>query len=86
MLKGVKKINRWCPAAGIVAVKKTQFYSHRAHPTEYLMFFCLGKKERTCDVPSADLARPPMASRAAKLRKTRRLMIYVHSKLMVSIL
>ena len=56
----------------------------RAHPTEYLMFFCLGKKERTCDVPSADLAHPPMASRAAKLRKTRRFMIYVHSKLMVS--
>ena len=49
------------------------------------MFFCLGKKERTCDVPSADLAHPPMASRAAKLRKTRRLMIYVHSKLMVRI-
>ena len=48
------------------------------------MFFCLGKKERTCDVPSADLAHPPMASRAAKLRKTRRFMIYVHSKLMVS--
>ena len=57
----------------------------RAHPTEYLMFFCLGKKERTCDVPTADLAHPPMASRAAKLRKSRRLMIYVHSKLMVSI-
>ena len=49
------------------------------------MFFCLGKKERTCDVPTADLAHPPMASRAAKLRKTRRFMIYVHSKLMVSI-
>ena len=56
----------------------------RSHPTEYLMFFCLGKKERTCDVPTADLAHPPMASRAAKLRKSRRLMIYVHSKLMVS--
>lgn len=55
----------------------------KAHPTEYLMFFCLGKKERTCDVPTADLAHPPMASRAAKLRKSRRLMIYVHSKLMI---
>jgi phospholipase D1/2 len=52
------------------------------HPTEYLMFFCLGKKEALEDIP-ADLPQPPRGSRASKLRKVRRHMIYVHSKLMV---
>lgn len=53
------------------------------HPTEYLMFFCLGKKEKLCDIPTADLSNPSMGSRSAKLRKSRRYMIYVHSKLMI---
>lgn len=34
----------------------------QAHPTEYLMFFCLGKKERRLDIP-AELSHPPMGSR-----------------------
>jgi phospholipase D1/2 len=53
-----------------------------SHPTEYLMFFCLGKKEAIEDIP-AQLAKPPRFSAASKLRKVRRHMIYVHSKLMV---
>ena len=53
-----------------------------SHPTEYLMFFCLGKKEAAENVP-AELPQPPRGSRSSKLRKTRRQMIYVHSKLMV---
>ena len=52
------------------------------HPTEYLMFFCLGKKEAVCDLPE-DLKQPRFGSRAAKLRKSRRMMIYIHSKLMI---
>lgn len=43
-----------------------------AHPTEYLMFFCLGKKE-AAEVPP-QLAKPTRGSRAAKLRKVRRLL------------
>ena len=31
------------------------------HPTEYLMFFCLGKKEAIEDIP-AQLAKPPRFS------------------------
>lgn len=50
------------------------------HPTEYLMFFCLGKKE--AEIPK-DLEKPSRGSRAWKLRKVRRHMIYVHSKLMI---
>ena len=32
-----------------------------SHPTEYLMFFCLGKKEAIEDIP-AQLAKPPRFS------------------------
>ena len=46
-----------------------------AHPTEYLMFFCLGKKE-AAEVPP-QLAKPTRGSRAAKLRKVRRLLVYL---------
>ena len=41
------------------------------HPTEYLMFFCLAKKEAVEDIPKG-LRKPPRASKAAKLRKVRR--------------
>ena len=46
------------------------------------MFFCLGKKEGPEKVP-LEISKPPRGSRASKLRKTRRHMIYVHSKLMI---
>ena len=52
------------------------------HPTEYLMFFCLAKKETLEEMPMG-LPKPPHGSRASKLRKVRRQMIYVHSKLMI---
>ena len=51
-----------------------------ARPTDYLNFYCLGNRE--ADVPS-DLAQPPPDSAAAKLRNSRRHMIYVHSKMMI---
>ena len=51
-----------------------------AHPTDYLNFYCLGNREAA--VPS-DLAQPPSNSIAAKLRNSRRHMIYVHSKMMI---
>ena len=54
-----------------------------AHPTDYLMFFCLGKKENKADLDRQNLAMPSQSSRAGKLRKSRRFMIYVHSKLMI---
>jgi phospholipase D1/2 len=47
------------------------------------MFFCLGKKECLEDIPTESLAQPALGSRASKLRKSRRFMIYVHSKLMI---
>ena len=46
------------------------------------MFFCLGKKEAVEQIPS-ELSKPPRGSRSSKLRKTRRHMIYVHSKLII---
>mmetsp|Transcript_33779 Transcript_33779/g.95593 ORF Transcript_33779/g.95593 Transcript_33779/m.95593 type:complete len:822 (+) Transcript_33779:110-2575(+) len=56
------------------------------HPTDYLSFFCLGKRE---PLPGGGL--PPFVSSetdqqkdvAARLCESRRFMIYVHSKLMI---
>ena len=45
-------------------------------------YFCLGKKEAAEQIPS-ELSKPPRGSRSSKLRKTRRHMIYVHSKLII---
>eukprot|EP00094_Tigriopus_californicus_P007112 TCALIF_06847-PA protein Name:"Similar to PLD1 Phospholipase D alpha 1 (Oryza sativa subsp. japonica)" AED:0.00 eAED:0.00 QI:0/0.87/0.66/0.88/1/1/9/545/745 len=57
-------------------------YDVKGHPTEYLMFFCLGKRE-TPDAIPAHVEPPWFWTQAAKLFKSRRFMIYVHSKLMV---
>lgn len=40
-------------------------------------------QERICDIPEDQLSKPRVGTRAAKLRKSRRYMIYVHSKLMI---
>ena len=53
------------------------------HPTDYLQFYCLVKKERPEDIPFNYLETPEPGSRAELLRETRRFMIYVHSKLMI---
>lgn len=49
-------------------------------PQDYLSFFCLGN--RVVDLPE-DLPDPTPDSVAAKLRKSGRFMIYVHSKMMI---
>jgi len=53
-----------------------------AHPQDYLLFLCPINKESVEDIPE-DLETPPTGSRAAVLRKSRRFMIYVHSKLII---
>jgi len=54
-----------------------------AHPQDYLMFFCLGNRE-TPDggLPLTDQP-PAIGSDAEVLSKTRRCMIYIHSKMMI---
>ena len=42
-------------------VIKILLTGRNSHPTEYLMFFCLGKKEAFEDIP-AQLAKPPKFS------------------------
>ena len=39
---------------------------HDAHPTDYLSFFCLGKKERKCDIPTGDLQNPTIGNERTK--------------------
>ena len=52
------------------------------HPTDYLNFFCLGKREGPESVPE-DLAVPPEGTGAARVRQSLRHPVYVHSKLMI---
>jgi phospholipase D1/2 len=53
----------------------------KALPTDYLNFYCLGNREPG-DLPP-ELAQPQSDSPGAKLRASRRHMIYVHSKMMI---
>ncbi|MCL4155200.1 UNVERIFIED_CONTAM: hypothetical protein GTU68_019080 [Idotea baltica] len=53
-----------------------------AHPTDYLTFFCLGKREAVDALPP-DLDEPDSGSVAAKARRHMRFMIYVHSKMAI---
>lgn len=53
-----------------------------AHPTDYLSFFCLGKRESPDEVPDT-LEQPDPDSVAGKARESLRFMIYVHSKMAI---
>ncbi|XP_071551933.1 uncharacterized protein [Panulirus ornatus] len=53
-----------------------------AHPTDYLSFFCLGKRESPDEIPDG-LDDPDSSSVAAKARENMRFMIYVHSKMAI---
>ena len=60
-----------------------RFHERPGHPTDYLQFYCLVKKERLENIPDDYLETPEPGSRAELLRESRRFMIYVHSKLMI---
>ncbi|KAF2350641.1 Phospholipase D/Transphosphatidylase [Trinorchestia longiramus] len=53
-----------------------------SHPTDYLSFFCLGKRESAEDIPDG-LDDPDSDTVAEKARTHMRFMIYVHSKMMI---
>merc|ERR1712051_245123 len=52
------------------------------HPTDYLSFYCLAKRESPSNLPK-DLDEPKQGSIAATLRKTMRHPIYVHCKMSI---
>uniref|UniRef100_A0A2P2HX20 phospholipase D n=1 Tax=Hirondellea gigas TaxID=1518452 RepID=A0A2P2HX20_9CRUS len=52
-----------------------------AHPQDYLLFFCLGKKEDSSTFPNSLV--PPEDPAAATAFVNKRLMIYVHSKMAI---
>ena len=54
------------------------------HPTDYLSFYCLGKRESPDEMPEG-LADPDPGSLAETVRKSRRHPVYVHSKMTVRI-
>ena len=58
-----------------------QRMNSEAHPQDYLLFFCLGKKEDATTVPES--LTPPEDPVAAASYTNKRLMIYVHSKMAI---
>lgn len=54
-----------------------------AHPTDYLSFYCLAKRESPDEMPEGEFADPTPGSLLEKVRKSRRHPIYVHSKLSI---
>merc|ERR1712241_73009 len=65
----------------VKAIKKANM-KYLAHPTDYLSFFCLTKRDRADTLPSG--LKPPVPNTPADLcRKSLRFMIYVHSKMAI---
>ena len=63
-------------------VKAIQAADNGAHPTDYLSFYCLAKRESPDEVPE-DLAEPEAGSAQETLRATLRHPVYVHSKMTI---
>jgi phospholipase D1/2 len=61
------------------AIKEKRIHTH---PKQYLKFLCVGQRE-TLELSRASRADPPAKSREAALFNSRRVPIYVHSKLMI---
>ncbi|XP_064116971.1 uncharacterized protein LOC135222709 isoform X2 [Macrobrachium nipponense] len=61
------------------AIRKAKI---NAHPSDYLGFFCLGKRESPDEVPEG-LEEPDPSSVSGKVRESLRFMIYVHSKMAI---
>ena len=53
------------------------------HPTDYLSFYCMAKRESLDEVPLDDLTDPEPGSVAETLRQTLRHPIYVHCKMSI---
>ena len=56
-------------------------FNSEAHPTDYLNFFCLAKREGPDEMDESDFAEP--SGRAADVRASRRHCVYVHSKMTI---
>lgn len=54
-----------------------------AHPTDFLTFYCLAKRESPDEVPLDDLVEPEPGSSSELLRQTLRHPIYVHCKMSI---
>ncbi|XP_061341039.1 phospholipase D alpha 1-like [Gastrolobium bilobum] len=55
----------------------------RAHPRDYLTFFCLGNREGKKDKEYTPTEAPEPDSDYSRAQKSRRFMIYVHAKMMI---
>ena len=53
------------------------------HPTDYLSFYCLGKREGHDECPSESLEKPKSGTQAESVRASLRHPIYLHSKMSI---
>ena len=53
------------------------------HPTDYLSFYCLGKRESKNECPTQELDEPKHGTQAATVRSSLRHPIYLHSKMSI---
>lgn len=68
----------YCDIADAIKKKKIE-----AHPRDYLNFYCLGKRESKKDGEYVPTEEPEANSDYHRAQKSRRFMIYVHSKMMI---
>lgn len=52
-------------------------------PTDYLSFYCLGKREAPDEAPEGEFSEPSSGSLLDRVHKSRRHCIYVHSKMTI---
>ncbi|OIV97740.1 hypothetical protein TanjilG_12497 [Lupinus angustifolius] len=55
----------------------------RAHPKDYLTFFCLGNREAKKNMEYTPKEQPEAGTDYSRAQKARRFMIYVHAKMMI---
>lgn len=64
-------------------VQALQAKGINANPREYLTFFCLGNRETIGEDEYEPTEKPAEGSDYLRAQKSRRFMIYVHSKMMI---
>mmetsp|Transcript_9813 Transcript_9813/g.29512 ORF Transcript_9813/g.29512 Transcript_9813/m.29512 type:complete len:978 (-) Transcript_9813:2047-4980(-) len=66
-----------------IVAKAIQLKGSEAHPRDYLNIFCLGKREPEVPGTPAPTKQPKPKSPQETILRTRRMMIYVHAKMII---
>lgn len=64
--------------------KELKSVGSKSHPTDYLLFLCLGKQESRPNYVENGLTEPKPNSKESKWHNLSHFLIYVHSKLLIA--